>query len=115
MSMTHTTIAPSDRLSGEMFEETGPVLVALKPFDSGEGALSMAQWLAHKTGSELHLVSVAETEDVALAGPPLPLEQCLRERAQGRTQLRAQAAQGPHGRATCRVDVLEGPPSTTIA
>jgi nucleotide-binding universal stress UspA family protein len=124
--MTHTSTTSAGHLSSteafrfrpETFKETGPILVALKPSEGGDSALAMAQWLADKTASELQVLCVADMEDmmaVAAGSPLLPSEYYLRERTEATVRLRAQAAQGPHGDATCRVDVLEGPASITIA
>lgn len=116
--MTQTTSTSHQPFSVETFKETGPVLVALKPLDGGESALRTSQWLAAKTGSELQVLSIVERDDtlaLAAGASPLPEEYYQRERADATTRLRAQAVQGPHGDATCRVDVLEGPTSITIA
>lgn len=117
--MTHTSTATDQRFSAETLKPTGPVLVALKLSEGGDAALAVGQWLAAKTGSELNILSVADTVDdaVSLAAgvPPLPPEYHLRERAEATLRRKAEAASGPHGTTSCRVDVLEGATSTTIA
>jgi nucleotide-binding universal stress UspA family protein len=117
--MTYTsTTANGTLFDAATLKQTGPVLVALKPLDGGESALAVAQWLADRTESELQILSVAEMADMAIADaviPPLPPEYYQRERDDAAARLREQAAQGPHADATCRVDVVEGPASATIA
>jgi nucleotide-binding universal stress UspA family protein len=117
--MTYTfTTASGTLFNTDTLKQTGPVLVALKPLDGGESALAVAQWLADRTESELQILSVAEMADMAVVDaviPPLPPEYYQRERADAAARLRAQAAQGPHADATCRVDVVDGPTSVTIA
>jgi nucleotide-binding universal stress UspA family protein len=117
MTCTSTT-ANGSLFNADTLKETGPVLVALKPLDGGESALAVAQWLAEKTESELQVLSVAEMEDMAVADaviPPLPPEYYQREREEATARLRSQAAQGPHAAASCRVDVVDGPASVTVA
>lgn len=117
--MTYTSTTASGTLfNTDTLKQTGPVLVALKPLDGGESALAVAQWLADTTESELQIVCVAEMADMAVADaviPPLPPEYYAREREEATGRLRAQAAQGPHADASCRVDVVDGPASITIA
>ncbi|MFL5607851.1 MAG: universal stress protein [Gemmatimonadaceae bacterium] len=116
--MTHTMTTPSQPFSAETFRETGPVLVAVKPFEGGESALATAQWLAAKNASPLQVLSVAEMQDamaLAAGAPPLPQSYYQSERDDAVARLRAEAAEGPHGDASCRVDVLEGPASITIS
>jgi nucleotide-binding universal stress UspA family protein len=117
--MTYTSTTASGSLfNADTLKQTGPVLVALKPLDGGESALAMAQWLADKTESELQILSVAEMADMAVADaviPALPAEYYQREREEATRRLRSQAAQGAHADATCRVDVVDGPASVTIA
>jgi nucleotide-binding universal stress UspA family protein len=116
--MSQTMITPSAPFSAETFKETGPVLVALKPFDGGASALATAQWLAARSESGLQVLSVIERDDtMAVAGGAPPLSQFYYdgERDDAAARLQAQAAEGPHGDAACRVDVLEGLASRTIA
>jgi nucleotide-binding universal stress UspA family protein len=119
MSMTHTSTAAGQPFSAETLKPTGPVLVALKPSEGGDAALAVAQWLAHNSDAELNVLSIADTIDdtraLAAGIPPLPQEYHLRERAEATLRRKAEAAAGPHGTASCRVDVIEGPTSTTIA
>src|SRR5947199_1932479 len=103
-AMTHTMTTPSQPFSAETFRETGPVLVAVKPFEGGESALATAQWLAAKNASPLQVLSVAEMQDamaLAAGAPPLPQSYYQSERDDAVARLRAEAAEGPHGDASC--------------
>ena len=96
---------------------TGPVLVALKPFDGGDGAVRMARWLAARRHVELQAMSVIEMGDVGtvVAGlPPLPEEYYQREREEVASDLRSRIT-SPGEMAEPRVDVVEGPPGSMVA
>lgn len=98
-------------------EPTGPVLVALKPFDGGDSAIAMARWLAERRHAELQAMSVIEMGDMgtAVAGlPPLPEEYYQRERDDVATDLRSRLTRGDAG-PQARIDVVEGPPGSTVA
>jgi len=93
-----------------------PIVVALKPFDGGDGSIAMAQWLAERRGTALHAMSVLEMGDVGtmVAGlPPLSEEYYQREREEVAADLRTRTTAG--GRVPIRVDVVEGAPGSTVA
>jgi nucleotide-binding universal stress UspA family protein len=95
----------------------GPVIVALKPFDGGDSAIAMANWLAGRRHVELQAMSVIEMGDVGtmVAGlPPLPEEYYQRERDEVAADLRSRVAAAGAGPQP-RVDVAEGPPGSTVA
>jgi nucleotide-binding universal stress UspA family protein len=95
---------------------TGPVVVALKPFDGGDSSIAMARWLAERRHAELHAMSVLEMGDAgtAVAGlPPLSEEYYQREREEVAADLRLRVeSSGETGPA--RVDIVEGAPGSTV-
>jgi nucleotide-binding universal stress UspA family protein len=98
-------------------ETGGPVLVALKPFDGGDSAIAIARWLAERQHAALQAMSVIEMGDVGttVAGlPPLPEEYYQRERDEVADDLRSRVAR-PGETTIPRVDVVEGPPGSTVA
>ena len=95
---------------------TGPVVVALKPFDGGVSSITMARWLSEKRHVELHAMSVLEMGDAgtAVAGlPPLSEEYYEREREEVAADLRARVAV-PGESDPVRVEVVEGAPGSTV-
>lgn len=117
--MEHTTVSIADPILAAAAEKrVGPVLVALKPFDGNHSAVAMARWLAERGHVELHALSVVEMGDVgtAVAGvPPLPEEYYQHERDEVASDLRARVSNVAAGDMPFRVDVMEGPPSSTVA
>lgn len=114
--MTHATVLESSPCSAQD-HSAGPVLVALKPFDGGDTPVVMARWLAARRHAELQAISVVEMGDIgtAVAGlPPLPQEYYQRERDEVAGDLRLRAT-SPGASAPPRVDVVEGPPGSTVA
>jgi nucleotide-binding universal stress UspA family protein len=115
--MTHTNVL-DDRAIGAVPEPTsGPVLVALKPFDAGESAIAMARWLADRRHAELHAMSVMEMGDLgtSVAGlPPLAPEYYQRERDEIAEDLRARVSR-PTESERVRIDVVDGPPGSAVA
>ena len=94
-----------------------PVLVALKPFDGGDSAITFAHWLAERRDAELHAMSVIELGDVgtSVAGlPPLPQNYYQREREEIAEDLRSRVGRSGGPRPP-RVDIIEGPPGSTVA
>lgn len=115
--MTHLTVLDRQALHSAPTQSRGPVLVALKPFDGGDSAVTMARWLAERRQVELQAMSVIEMGDLgtAVAGlPPLPQAYYQRERDEVANDLRARLL-GAGAMGTPRVDVLEGPPGSTVA
>src|SRR5690348_6719608 len=114
--MTHANALHEDSRE-TLVPDAGPVIVALKPFDGGDSAIAMANWLAGRRHADLQAISVIEMGDVGtlVAGlPPLPEEYYQRERDEVAADLRARvtaAGAGPQA----RVDVAEGPPGSTVA
>jgi nucleotide-binding universal stress UspA family protein len=115
--MTHTSIRPTQPFRAETLATDGPVLVAVKP-DGSDGAITVARWVAVRTGSQLHVLNVNDqTNDaVSLAAgiPPLGREYTLSECAELRRHLATQLPQDLQSPESCCVDVLDGPTSTTI-
>ena len=50
-----------------------PILVALKPYDGHEAALSYARWLASAQHRPLHAVTVLEPNEMAAVGAGVPV------------------------------------------
>src|SRR5215204_209727 len=95
-----------------------PVLVALKPYDGHDAALSFAQWLAASQSRPLHAITVLESNEMAAVAagvPVLPEHYQAEERAaiaemlEQRLARRARADDRPQ-----RVDVVHGPPAHEI-
>ena len=95
-----------------------PVLVALKPYDGHDAALSFAQWLAASQSRPLHAITVLESNEmvaVAAGVPVLPEHYRAEERAaiaellEQRLARRARPDDRPQ-----RVDVLHGPPAHEV-
>ncbi len=96
--------------------QTGPVVVAVKPFDGGDSAIAMARWLAERRHVQLHVICVLEMGDAgtAVAGlPPLSDEYRQREREEVAADLRSRVA-SPADAARVRIDVVEGAPGSTV-
>lgn len=115
--MKHSNVLEGPSDIAAPIRSVGPVLVALKPFDGGDSAIDMARWLASRRHAELQAMSVIEMGDVGtmVAGlPPLPEEYYQRERAEVADDLRCRLAR-PGDAVPPRVDVVEGPPGSTVA
>jgi nucleotide-binding universal stress UspA family protein len=116
--MTHPAATTGGRFfDAEILRQSGAVLVALKPGTGGDSTLAVARWLAGKTASELHVLSVVESADpaaVAAGDSSFPPEHLLRERGEAAMRQRVHAAACTHGDADCRLDVLEGAASVAI-
>jgi len=115
--MTHFNVLDHETTSGVAVPEVGPVLVALKPFDGGDSAISMAKWLSSQRHAELQAMSVIEMGDIgtAVAGlPPLPEEYYQRERDEVVAELRARLSP-PGEEREVRIDVIEGAPGSSVA
>src|SRR5215207_9585828 len=96
-----------------------PVLVALKPYDGHDAALSFARWLAASQSRPLHAVSVLESNEMVAvaAGVPVLSEHYLAEERAAVAELLEQRL-GGGGRADDRpqrVDVVHGPPAHEVA
>ena len=114
--MTHAN-ALHDDSHDTLLPSSGPVIVALKPFDGGDSAIMMANWLASRRHVDLQAMSVIEMGDVGtmVAGlPPLPEEYYQRERDEVAADLRARCVAAGAG-SQPRVDVTEGAPGSTVA
>ena len=114
--MTHPN-ALHDDTNHILLRDAGPVIVALKPFDGGDSAITMATWLAGCRQVDLQAMSVIEMGDAGtmVAGlPPLPEAYYQRERDEVAADLRSRVVTAGTG-AQPRVDVAEGPPGSTVA
>lgn len=115
--MTHSNVLDDRAAGAASHPGAGPVVVALKPFDGGDSAIALGRWLAARTHSELHAMSVVEMGDVGtmVAGlPPLPESYYAQEREEVADDLRTRLAT-LDGEPAVRVDVVEGPPGSTVA
>jgi nucleotide-binding universal stress UspA family protein len=95
-----------------------PVLVALKPYDSNDAVLDVAQRFANRERRELHAVTVLEPRDmVAIASgvPALPASYLEEERAAIVDQLEERMSHlGDFPALVRRADVIEGPAARSI-
>jgi hypothetical protein len=111
-----TSPAPSSRTTLGAPRE--PVLVALKPYEGHEAALSFAQWLALSQSRPLHAVTVLESNEmVTLAAgvPVLPEQFRAEERAAIADQLEERLARTARADdPPQRVDVVHGPPAHEV-
>jgi nucleotide-binding universal stress UspA family protein len=115
--MTHTNVLDPQTGPAALDTGAGPVLVALKPFDGGDSAISFAHWIAARRHAGLQAMSVIEMGDVGtmVAGlPPLPQDYYDREREEVEADLRSRVTRAGESRPP-RVDVVEGPPGSTVA
>ncbi|HET9797650.1 MAG TPA: universal stress protein [Gemmatimonadaceae bacterium] len=96
-----------------------PLLVAVKPYQRGDAALEMAQWLADEEKRPLHALSVLESNDtVAIAAgvPILPEHYHTEERAAVSDLLEERLGRRAlHAGLERRVDVIEGPTARSVA
>ena len=114
--MTHTDILEGQAIEVTAPSDAAPIVVALKPFDGGEGTIPMAHWLAGRHGSRLHAVSVLEMGDVGavIAGlPPLPDEYFQRERDEVAADAQARLARCDDTSPTA-VEIVQGAPSSSV-
>jgi nucleotide-binding universal stress UspA family protein len=95
-----------------------PVLVAVKPYDGHDAALSFAQWLAASQSRSLHALTVLESNEmVAVATGVSTLAEQYRaeERAAVAEQLEQRLARTARADdPSQRVDVVQGPPAHEV-
>ncbi|PYP79945.1 MAG: hypothetical protein DMD35_06405 [Gemmatimonadetes bacterium] len=114
-----TTTATSSQ--GTLAEQREPVVVALKPYDGCDAALSVAQWLADQQHRPLHAISVLEPDEmIALAAgaagvPALPEHYHTEERVAIATLVEERLSRTQRHEGTQHVDVVDGPAACTIA
>ncbi len=95
-----------------------PVLVALKPYDGCDAALTLAQWLATDQERPLQAIAVVEPHEMAAiaAGIPALPDRCRVEERAAIVELlgeRVSRLAGGRGGAI-RVDVIDGPAANTV-
>jgi nucleotide-binding universal stress UspA family protein len=94
------------------------ILVAVKPADSHNPAIGMAEWLAKRQGRELHIVSVIERtpmiSSLAAGVPFIPRFHDEGERKVLERELRAAVRRPGQAAVSARIDVLDGEAAPTI-
>src|SRR5215207_3853712 len=117
-STTTSSTSPATSSPKSVGAPREPVLVALKPYDGHDAALSFARWLAVSQSRPLHAITVLESNEmvaVAAGVPVLPEHYRAEERAaiaellEQRLARRARPDDRPQ-----RVDVLHGPPAHEV-
>jgi nucleotide-binding universal stress UspA family protein len=115
--MTQPTTPATRSIDARTPGHPGPIIVALKLTEGGEGALAAGWWLAGASHAKLHLLSVtddASADHLAPGLPPLPPEHHLPQPDPTR-RLRERAARAGCYDAVDKVDVIEGPVSAVVA
>src|SRR5215207_10371513 len=118
-AIAYSTTTPATSSPKSVGAPREPVLVALKPYDGHDAALSFARWLAVSQSRPLHAVSVLESNEMVAvaAGVPVLSEHYLAEERAAVAELLEQRLAGG-GRADDRpqrVDVVHGPPAHEVA
>jgi len=113
--MTHTDLLDSHVLDAAPAPTGRPVVVALKPFDGGDGTIDLAHWLAARRGAPLHVVSVLETANLGtdVSGIPVPEQYYVREEEEAIADARARLLRTGDDTSTS-VEVLHGAPGSSI-
>jgi nucleotide-binding universal stress UspA family protein len=111
--------SPATHAAETIDTERHPILVALKPYDGGDAALAVAEWIADDQHRALHAVTVLEPSEmtaVAAGVPVLPEHYYEEERAAIAESLETRLARTAQTElAARRVDVVRGPAAHTVA